>query len=207
MLLAAAPSGELREAAGPCASTLWSRDTSTARLGGKLRRVSAAPGLSPGKTISGASSTWSSLTGRSTSPRTVPKIRVRTVTGRLTLPSDSPPGEPTLTPVAVAVAGVVPACVSERGRVAGGRLEARPGDARARVRPEERVHGPVVAALPSGAVAPRRPHARRFGPGPGGDAGHEGDEGKPSEDGKGAMCDAPAALGWTVHRTGGSKSV
>ena len=101
---AIASSGELRRSTCPRASTLPSRDSSVARRAGRLRRVSASPGLSPGNASSGPQVTCSSATGRLSLPRTRPNTRVWTSTGTTTLPPLPPSGSPVSKRSAVAVA-------------------------------------------------------------------------------------------------------
>src|SRR5436305_4710634 len=65
-----------RAVPGPDTIVCPLRDRIAARRGAWVRRVSAAPGPSPGNTRFGAQSTWSSFTGTCTTPRIVPKMRV-----------------------------------------------------------------------------------------------------------------------------------
>ena len=98
------PRLDVRPWAGPCASTLPSRQRMRPRAGVSVVRVSSSSRRRPGKTAVGSQATASSSRGSSSSPRTTPNARVRTSTGRRMAPPRSPRGSRTRTAVAVAVA-------------------------------------------------------------------------------------------------------
>ena len=112
--------GSGTSASAPCASGVPSRAVSVPRSGIVVRRVRRSPSRRPGKTSRGFQSTRraspSCATGITTAPLTVPKIRVRTVTGTRQRSSPSCSGFPVVTDrsLAVAVASAARSAAGER---------------------------------------------------------------------------------------------
>ena len=97
------PAGELRALPGPDTSVCPSRERIGARSGARVSRRSSAPRGMPGNDMLRAQPTRPSFVRSRRSARTVPKMRVFTIIGTLTMPAPTSFGLPAVIRVAVAI--------------------------------------------------------------------------------------------------------